>query len=109
LNSTQDAGAQLEVGEARRRREAAPAGPLRGPWRLAQLHGSGNQNSVPQNGAQVRFESPLAVLLCGILNLWCCFFECAENEASSGVSAVMIYLIRVFGLIFMCSKRVLLP
>lgn len=63
MNATHDAGAPLEVGEARRRREAAPAGPLRGPWRLAQLHGSGNQNRLPKNGAQVRFESPLVVLL----------------------------------------------
>lgn len=107
MNATQDAGAPLEVGEARRRREAAPAGPLRGPWSLAQLHGSGNQNRVPKNGAQVRFQSPsrgvvlLFFLICGVVS-----FECAENGDSSGVDAVIIYLIRVFGLLFKCLNRV---
>jgi len=40
---------------------------------LGVLHELGNQNRVPQNGAQVRFNSLLAVLLCifFFLNLRC--------------------------------------
>ena len=48
----------------------------------AQLHKLGNQNRVPQNGAQVHFDSLLAVLLCVFFFFWICgvdAFDCVEE------------------------------